>query len=144
MPRTGLRFGIPDMTFGCAGGPAVNPSSFAGHALVILFCPADPLQAGEEVASYRGHCAELVDQDAWVLAFGAERAALEEGPGRILALEDPCGGAWDAFRRLADEPGRFARESGATFFFTRGGNLHRSWPGPGHVAEVLSELRNPS
>jgi hypothetical protein len=35
------------------------------------------------------------------------------------------------------------RESGATFLFTRGGNLHRYWHGPGHIDEVLAELKIP-
>jgi hypothetical protein len=141
---TELKFGIPDIELGCPQGRALNPSSFAGHGLVILFFPTDAAQAAEEIASYRSHCAEFVDQDAWVLAIGGECAPMGEGPGRFLAVEDPKGHAWDAFRRLADSPGSFARSHGATFFFTRGGNLHRSWPGPGHADEILLELRNPS
>ena len=145
MAATALRFGIPDIELSCASGATVNPSSFAGHELVVLFCPADPAEAAREISSYRSRCADFVDYDAWVLAIGEECAHAEpQGPDRILTIKDPQRGAWEAFRGLTDLKEAFDEKSGATFFFTRGGNLHRSWPGPGHLQDVLSELRSPT
>ena len=144
MTSAALRFGIPDIELRSASGVAVNPSSFAGHGLVVLFSPSDPAEAAREIGSYERHCAPLVEHDAWVVAFGEERALMaEQGPERILTLADPGRLAWDAFRGLTDHPEEFDRARGATFVFTRGGNLHRFWQGPGHVEDVLAELQNP-
>ena len=145
MAATALRFGIPDIELRCASGATVNPAGFAGHELVILFCPVDPAEAAREISSYRSRCADFVGYDAWVLAIGEECADVEgQGPDRILTIKDPQRGAWEALRALIDPKEALDRKSGATFFFTRGGNLHRSWSGPGHVQDVLWELRNRS
>lgn len=142
MASTALRFGIPDIDLCCPSGAVVNPSSFAGHALVVLFCPTDSAEAAGEIGAYRDHCADLVERDAWVLAIGEQCA--EEGPDRILCIRDPQVKAWQAFRRLADPKEALDRKHGATFLFTRGGNLHRFWHGPGHIRDALSELENPT
>ena len=144
MTENPLRFGIPDVELRCTFGLSINPSSFAGHELVVVFCPADPAEAAKEISAYRRRIAEFVDHDAWILAIG-DACAQEEakGPERVLAILDPDHQAWFAFRDLTDCPEAFDRERGATFFFTRGGNLHRFWHGPAHVDDVLSELPDP-
>jgi peroxiredoxin len=145
MNSPALRFGIPDVELRCASGITVNPSSFAGHELIVLFCPADPAEAARELGSYRSRSADFVDEDAWVVAISEECAQIAaKGPERILTVRDPERSAWDAFRSLTDSPDRFDRHSGATFVFTRGGNLHRFWLGTGHVGDVLAELQNSS
>jgi hypothetical protein len=136
MISNALRFGLPDFDCGCAEGGTINPSTFAGHDLIVLFLPADAASASRELGDYAAACDELVDSDAWLLAFGAAPS----GHG-LKVYGDPDQRAWSAFRQLIEAPQTLMRDSGATFFFTRGGNLHRYWSGPGHLAEVLDELR---
>lgn len=139
-----LRFGIPNIEVGAASGLRINPSSFAGHELIVLFCPTDPDGAAQELAAYRAHNTDFVERDAWLLAFAGDGKAIVDGPVRTLTIPDRSRRAWVAFRDLAAHPEEFDRSSGATFLFTRGGNLQRYWHGPGHVSQVLEELRRPS
>lgn len=138
-----LKFGIPNMELGCASGAKVNPSSFAGHDLVVLFCPLDMSAASDEIAAFREHSAEFVERDAWLLTIAEVAGDLaEDGDGRVLTIPDAGRQAWVAFRDLTPHAEKLDRESGATFLFSRGGNLHRYWHGPGHVADVLAELHH--
>jgi hypothetical protein len=137
MMATGLRFGIPDIDCVSSAGVKVNPSALAGHALVVLFLPTNQAAASAEVAAYLDHRNELVAHDAWIVAFA------DPGLGercRIITLTDAQLRAWRAFTGLVDSPARLDRNQGATFFFTRGGKLHRYWSGPGHLSDVLQEL----
>lgn len=146
MKPVGLKFGIPDLELGCASGTKINPSSFSGHDLIALFCPSDPTSASQEIAAYRKHCAEFVENDAWLLIFLDRRRGevAVDGGGRVLTISDPDGHAWLAFRDLIEDPEELDRKRGATFLFTRGGGLHRCWQGSGHVDEVVAELGTPS
>jgi hypothetical protein len=140
-----LKFGIPDIELGCASGAQINPSSFAGHDLIALFCPVDAAAAAQELAAYRNHCSDFVERDAWLLTFTEHCNDLSvDGVGRELTIPDPEKRAWVAFRNLVDHPEEMDRDSGAAYLFTRGGGLHRYWHGAGHVDDVLAELRAPS
>ncbi len=138
-----LKFGIPDVEFTCASGRKVNPASFAGHDLIVLFGPLDPVASAQEIAAYRDLGAEFVASDAWLLAF-ADECADNQGAARVLTIPDPDRRAWIAFRDMTAHPEEMDRSSGAVFLFTRGGNLHRYWHGSGHVGEIIAELRTPS
>jgi hypothetical protein len=123
----------------------INPSSFAGHELIVLFSPLDRLTAEREIAAYRHHCAEFADRDAWLLAFIEHCDQLNvDGACRVLTIPDPDRHAWIAFRDLTHHAEEMDRGSGATFLFTRGGGLHRYWHGSGHVQEVLAEVQTAS
>ena len=137
-----LRFGIPDIDLGCTSGMRINPTSFAGHDLIVLFYPLDSADAAQEISAYRRHGAELVKRDAWLLTFAEQCGEVSvDGPGRLLTIPDPDRHAWVAFRDLTPHPEELERSSGATFLFTRGGGLHCFWHGAGHVDDVLAELR---
>lgn len=145
MASTTLKFGMPDIDLGCASGRKINPSSFAGHELIALFCPLDLDAAAQEIAAYRQHCAEFAQHDAWLLTFVDSCGDITiDGETRLLTIPDPDRHGWVAFRDLTDHAEEMDRKSGATFLFTRGGGLHRYWHGAGHVDEVLAELRIPS
>ena len=145
MTAADLKFGIPNLELGCSSGATVNPASFAGHELIALFCPLDAAAAAQEITSYRHHCAEFVERDAWLLTFAERCDDLSvDGAARVLTIPDPERHAWVAFRDLTAHPDEMDRSSGAAFLFTRGGGLHRYWHGAGHVDEVLAELRIPS
>lgn len=139
-----LKFGIPSIELGCSSGAKINPVSFAGHELIVLFCPLDDDAASNEIGAYLSHAFEFVRRDAWLLTFVEQRDnAAPEGRGRVLMIADPDRQAWAAFGALVNDP-LMSRSDGATFLFTRGGNLHRYWKGCGHVDEVLAELATPS
>lgn len=141
MSRNGTA-GIPDIAIGCGSGRTINPRSFAGHALVVVFGPLDASEP--ELAAYRHHCADFVKCDAWLLTF-ADQCELETtGEQHILTAADPERHAWVSFRDLTEHPEELDRGDGATFLFARGGALQRFWHGSGHVHEVLDELREPS
>lgn len=140
-----LKFGIPNIELGGASGSKINPSSFAGHELIVLFCPLEPAEACGEIGEYLSHSAEFVDRDAWLLTFADDCDNIAvDGGGRVLTIPDPERHAWVAFRNLTRHAEEMDRGSGATFLFTRGGRLHRFWHGSGHVNEVLAELATPS
>jgi hypothetical protein len=138
-----LKFGIPDIDLPCPSGSKVNPASFAGHDLIVLFGPLDPVAAAQEIAAYGEQIAEFVASDAWLLAFADECSGVG-GRSRVLTIPDPERHAWVAFRDITDHPEEMDRSSGAVFLFTRGGNLHRYWHGSGHVDEIIAELRTSS
>ena len=145
MATIDLKFGIPAIELCCSSGAKINPSSFAGHNLIVLFCPLDGDAASAEVSSYLAHSDEFVGRDAWLLTIAEQCRDLSiDGGSRILTVPDPQRHAWNAFRDLTRHAEEMDRESGATFLFTRGGNLHRYWHGSGHVDEVLDELGTPS
>lgn len=140
-----LKFGIPDIELGCASGAKINPSSFAGHELIALFCPFDAAQTANEIAAYQRYSAELVQRDAWLLTFAEQcEDFLVDGITRVLTIPDQDRHGWVAFRNLTAHPEEMDRSSGATFLFTRGGGLHRYWHGIGHAQEVVAELRTPA
>jgi hypothetical protein len=140
MPATRLNFGLPDLECACGAGGTLNPAMFAGHELVVVFLPKDAESASRELGDYASNCGKLVESDAWLLAFGPAAAGKTDAQS-IRVLDDPEQRAWTAFCGLTDKPGELNRDRGATFFFSRGGNLHRYWSGPGHLADVLEELR---
>lgn len=123
----------------CGQGRTVNPAAFAGHDLVVLFCPTGGDEAAREVTSYLKHAPDFSCRDAWLLIFADGEQASSTGQcPQVLA--DPNREAWIAFRNLSDYPESLDRGDGAVFFFSRGGALTRFWHGSGHVHEVLKEI----
>lgn len=138
-----LRFGIPDVELPKLGGGVVNPSDFAGHQLIVLFCPTAPDATAKELNEYGRHAAEFCDNDAWIIGICADETGAASATSKacfsVAVDREPA--AWSAFLRLAkhiDEP---QRESGAVFLFGRGGSLQRVWTGSGHASEVMCELK---
>lgn len=136
------RSAIPDVEIDCGSGRIINPTSFAGHALVVVFGPLDASEA--ELAAYRHHAADFVNYDAWLLSFADKCELGEAGEQHILTAADPERHAWVAFRDLTEHPEELDRGDGATFLFARGGSLQHYWHGSGHVHEVLNVLQEPS
>lgn len=143
MMITPLKFGIPNIDLTCSPEMSINPSAFAGHHLVALFCPTDEDQAAREIEAYRRRARDLVSEDAWILAFGDQCSRVPQ-IGQPLMIADADRRAWVAFRDLADSPEALDRADGAVFLFTRGGGLQRYWHGSGHVQDVLEELQRPA
>jgi hypothetical protein len=131
-----LNFGIPDLDLQWTCGGTVNPSCFAGHQLLVLFLPTDEGKQSAEFESYEKLADELAGTDAWFLVIGT---ALPK-PGNVPVALDPTGKAWAAFNDIAKV--KLDRTEGAAFFFTRGGAFHRVWPGQGHAAQIVRELRS--
>lgn len=144
MSATHLRFGIPDIDLPRASGGTVNPSAFAGHVLVVVFCPAASEREAAELAEYRNLSPRLSAYDGWLVTV-SERAIngqpVEKRSG--TAAVDSDGSAWAAFREIAPPELDLDRSKGATFLFARGGSLERVWPGLGHASEVIEELARP-
>lgn len=136
MPEPTLNFGIPTIDLARSSDGKVNPSSFAGHQLVVLFLPEDIPSQFAELQSY-GECFDSLCATDAILLLVANNAV---DTSRTIAL-DPDGKAWRLFLRAADNA-RIERREGAVFYFTRGGAFHRVWPGTGHANEVVAELRS--
>ena len=49
MNEATLSFGIPDIDLPRHGGGTVNPGDFAGHPLIVVFCPTDPAAVAREL-----------------------------------------------------------------------------------------------
>ena len=131
-------YGIPDIDLPLAKGGIVNPSDFAGHELVVLFCPLDRRAAERELADYNRNADQFSYDDAWMIAVGGGTNVLPAS--RMTLAAEPDRRAWEAFGETMDPPKRLPREEGAVFLFGRGGCLTRAWQGPGHANDVASEL----
>jgi len=142
MVGTRLNYGIPDIELPRHGGGTVNPGDFAGHPLVVVFCPADPAAEAKELRQCAERVCEYDSYEAWLITIGREGGAPPvKSAGPSASAHDPGDMAWAAFKEIAGRQGsRLDRAEGATFLFGRGGSLQRSWPGCGHGAEVLAEL----
>lgn len=144
MSAAQLRFGIPDIDLPRTGGGTVNPSAFAGHVLVVVFCPAASEREAAELADYRNLSPGLGAYDGWLVAVSqrpVDGQANESCPAAAAA--DADGSAWAAFCDIAPPELELDRSEGATFLFARGGSLERAWPGVGHSGEVIEELARP-
>ena len=140
-----LRFGIPDVELACPKGGSINPSTFVGHQLVVLFLPTDLAASISELADYASYAAELSATDAWILNIARKAdSSLENRPECHALASDPDDKAWHAFLRLTRRREKSPREDGAVYLFGRGGGLQGFWPGAGHSADVIRELRQPS
>lgn len=139
-----LKFGIPDIELPCSAGGTVNPASFAGHVLVVLFCPIAAEREAAEVAEYRKLSPELGAYGGWLMFVSGSSSLSERDPPRAVdAACDSDGSAWAAFCEIAPPDLKLDRSEGAAFLFARGGSLQRVWPGRGHAADVLGELARP-
>lgn len=144
MSEAHLRFGIPDIGLPRPGGGTVNPSAFAGHVLVVVFCPATLEREETELAEYRKLSPALSAYDGWLVTVS--KHAIDEQPTEqhsTAAALDPEGGAWAEFCEIAPPELELDRSEGATFLFARGGSLERVWPGAGHASDVIEELARP-
>lgn len=141
MATTKLNYGIPDIDLPQSSGGCLNPSCFAGHVLVVLFCPAEAGLAAKELADYAAHAPDLVEYDAWLIAVCEEGGGSQRvGNAVISTVSDPAGLAWRAFGELAHVDQPLDPVNGATFLFGRGGALLRVWSGPAKASDVLREI----
>lgn len=70
---------LPDLMLRCGQGRTVNPAAFAGHDLVVLFCPTGGDEAAREVTSYLKHAPDFSCRDAWLLIFADGEQASSTG-----------------------------------------------------------------
>ena len=138
MANTHLEYGIPDVQLTRDGG-TINPSDFAGHQLLIVFCPAEREAAARELADYGQFDDVLSAFDTWTITVSPHPSRAQTPPACLAA--DPDGSAWRAFQQLADPSLDLERSRGAAFLFGRGGCLQRVWAGAGHAADVVKEMK---
>jgi peroxiredoxin len=145
MATSRLRYGIPDIDLPRVDGGEINPSELIGHDFVVFFCPADRAAAVREIEDYRSRSEDFEKCGAWLIGVLTDRhEELPAGPAdepHLPVARDPDGAAWAAFESLLDPESCSAKEAGGTFLFARGGCLARAWPGSGHAADALCELR---
>lgn len=129
--------GVPNIDLAGQHGGTVNPADFAGHELVMLFCPADRETAAAELAAYDGLADALSYNDAYLVAIcGADAGA---SASRMLISND-TERAWDAVGECLDRMTNPAPDDGAVLLFGRGGCLTKVWRGIGHANEVAQAL----
>lgn len=131
---------MPHISLRCAGGDPVNPSAFAGHELIVLFCPTSHEDAQREIATYLKHASDFAAHDGWLLIIADDPVWRGEKCYNPKILDDADREAWVKFRDLTSYPEGLDRADGAVFYFSRGGALARYWQGSGHVDDVLALL----
>ena len=136
MPET-RTYGLPDIELTSREGHSVNPANFAGHDLVVLFCPSDSKSAAQELVEYNGLADGLAYNDAYMVAVCNREAGL---PASRIALATETDQAWDAFNGSSGKLKRPYPRDGAVFLFGRGGCLRQAWEGSGHAREVMRAL----
>jgi len=137
MPK-GRAYGIPDIELASGQGGTVNPSNFAGHDLVMLFCPTDRQAAERELADYNALADALAYNDAYMIAICDREAGMPAS--RISIAADPEQRAWGAFSGCVSRHERPRLGEGAVLLFGRGGCLRQIWEGVGHAKEVVQAL----
>ena len=131
-------FGLPDINLVGEHGQAVNPRDFAGHDLLVLFCPANLEAASCELAEYNSLADSLAYNDAYMIAICDPKAGFPAS--RVTMASDPDHVAWGAFGICLPPAEQASSEAGAVFLIGRGGCLKQSWQGIGHVQEVREAL----
>jgi hypothetical protein len=140
---TELKFGIPDLELPRLSGGKVSPAAFAGHALVVLFCPRGEAAEAEALDMYASTACELSAYDAWLLTIvDQDGISPSQQKCPYAIVYDPEGTAWEAFAKVAERDLNLNRDQGATFLFARGGSLHRTWPGVAPPEFVLRALEH--
>lgn len=130
-------YGIPDIELAGLHGGTVNPSDFAGHGLVVLLCPTEPLAAASELASFNALAGALMHNDAYMVAVC--RAEAGSPASRILISAD-SERAWEAFGKCLEGSEGLRTDEGGVLLFGRGGCLRQSWQGTGHAKDVIQAL----
>lgn len=130
-------YGIPDIELAGQHGATVNPSNFAGHDLIVLFCPAEPLAAASELASYNALADALAYNDAFMVAVCCAEAG---SPASRILISPDSERAWDAFGKCLDGTEHLRTGQGGVLLFGRGGCLRQTWHGTGHAGEVIRAL----
>lgn len=145
MARIKLRYGIPNIALPRVVGGEINPADFAGHELVVFFCPSDPAAAAREIEEYRSRAGAFQDRGAWLVGVLSGCLAVRPDPpagtSHITLARDTEGQGWAAFEALLDVDQRTEEMQGGVFLFDRGGCLNRAWARTGHAQDVLCELR---
>lgn len=129
---------LPDVDLVGEHGKRVNPRDFAGHELVVLFCPADHDDAVSELAEYNALADALSYKDGYLVAVCGPGTGLPAS--RVTIATDPQRQAWSAFSKSLASDEQTCPEGGATFLMGRGGCLKQSWQGAGHAADVRRAL----
>ena len=138
---TGLCFGIPDVALPRPRGGTVNPATFIGHALLVVFCPTDPVAEAAALEQYHGPNCDLSGYDAWLVVVGQDgEHPRPKKESLAVTAHDPGDAGWKAFVSLAGSGTSLRRDEGATFLFSRGGSLHRVWKGVAPVADIMDGL----
>jgi peroxiredoxin len=132
--------GLPDIRLVGRKGQEVNPRDFAGHELIVLFCPSDLEAAKRELAEYNSMADALAYNDAYMIALCDPNVG--SPASRVTMASDPSQIAWGAFNDSLPPAEQASWGTGAVFLIGRGGCLNQSWRGVGHaqkVREALSE-----
>jgi peroxiredoxin len=130
-------YGPPDIELAGQQGCTVNPANFAGHDLVVLFCPANPDAAAQELTDYNALADALAYNDAYMVAICGREAG---APASRIALSTDRDRAWEAFRGCCSRRDLPSPDEGAVFLFGRGGCLRHIWSGVGHADDVMRWL----
>jgi thioredoxin-dependent peroxiredoxin len=142
---TNLCYGIPDVALSRVDGGEINPSIFAGHELVVFFCPSETAAARQEIEGFCSRAADFVKSGAWLIGVLTGQALQERGSDEVAAqvtlATDKDGSAWAAFEELLNLTERTQETEGGTFLFERGGCLAKAWSGGGHAQDALAELQ---
>lgn len=130
-------YGVPNIDLAGQHGRAVNPADFAGHELVMLFCPAEKKTGAAEMAAYNGLADALAYNDAYMVAIcGSDGGA----PASRILVSNDTERAWDAVVQCLDGTNKLDPDEGAVLLFGRGGCLTKVWRGAGHADEVAMAL----
>ena len=142
---TPLRYGIPDVEVDKPKGGTINPATFVGHSLVVVFLPAGDAAAQRETDAYCRRARAFSQSDAWLLFIAPTANPSESVIAGCHAIGiDPEGLVWRAFLGLLERDSVGPREAGGVFLFSRGGGLERCWFGRGHADAVAGELIRPT
>lgn len=139
-----LRFGIPDVDLHGIRGAKIDPCDFAGHKLVVFFCPSEAEAAAAEIEAFDKRAEVFAEADAWLIGVVGEKAE-NLPPGvvdatHIALADDPDGAAWSAFESLLQDAQQSDKAGGGTFVFWRSGGLCNAWPGTGHAEDALKAV----
>jgi peroxiredoxin len=118
-------------------GRRTDLRDFCGQKLVVLFTPAEPCAAQQEIEAFEALLEDYEDDGVWVIAIATADFARAAMSSRHVSIgHDPDGHAFVALAAAAVIPPE--RREGATFLIGRDGLVRSAWPRCGHARDALA------
>lgn len=135
----GTIFGVPKASVVAVDGKVVDLSVFAGHPLILAFCPVGACGAAGLLHDLSNLADNIAANDAWVIGITDDPLPPGADDLRLLLARDPDARLYAILCDHLREPSGDLSH-GAVFLFGRGGNLQRYWAGQPDAKEVVEEL----
>jgi peroxiredoxin len=135
----GTLFGVPKASVVTVDGKVLDLSVFAGHPLILAFCPSGACGAAGLLYDFSNLADRIAANDAWAIGITDDPLPPGADDLHLLLARDPDARLYAMLCDHLREQGADLSQ-GAVFLFGRGGNLQRYWAGQPDAKEVVEQL----